>query len=59
MSYPERMACLGGGILLALTATLAFRGKSFRNPRRREDEPPVEELAEKLKEAWNEHHTTA
>ncbi len=59
MSYPERIACLGGGILLALTATVIFREKSVGNARRRAGEPPAEELAEKLKEAWSEHHTTA
>jgi hypothetical protein len=56
MSYTERLACLAGGVLLAFAAVVAFR----RDDAARVGKPaPVEELAERLKEAWSEHHTRA
>lgn len=58
MSFSERIACLAGGVLLAFAAVIAFRRDDVTR-RRRIHEMAVEELAERLKDAWSEHHTRA
>ena len=59
MSDQERIAGWTGTILLALSAVLMWRDSVAvkRMSRRRANEPPVEVLAEELKQAWSEHHT--
>ncbi len=61
MNDGERIACVTGLLLLGMAATVMFwdmKG-SPRGPRgkRRAQEPPVETLADELKEAWGEYHT--
>ena len=55
----ERVACWTGMILLGLAAVLMFRNRETtgRASRRRRGAPPVEALAEELKQAWGEYHT--
>lgn len=55
----ERFACWTGMLLLGVAAVLMFhhREDTGRSPRRRRGEPPVEALAEELKQAWSEYHT--
>ncbi|MBV9300581.1 MAG: hypothetical protein JOY62_00905 [Acidobacteriaceae bacterium] len=58
MSDQEQIAGWTGTILLALSAVLMWRDAAVINQRfrRRANEPPVEVLAEELKQAWSEHH---
>ena len=58
MSDHERIAGWTGTILLALSAVLMWRDATVINQRSRHraGEPPVEVLAEELKQAWSEHH---
>ncbi|MGA8030742.1 MAG: hypothetical protein WB992_26655 [Bryobacteraceae bacterium] len=61
MNQLVRIACFTGGILLAIAAAVMLRGGQMESGRARgrRGQPPVEELANKLKEAWAEHHTRA
>ena len=58
MSDREQIAGWTGMILLALSAVLMWRDVAGirQTSRRRANEPPVEVLAEELKQAWSEHH---
>ena len=59
MSEGERIACITGLVLIGMAVTIMrWDGESgTRRSRRRSKEPPVEELAEELKQAWGEFHT--
>lgn len=62
MSKLERYCCFTGAALIGLAAVLIRNGNSLRRSkatRRSNREAPVEQLAERLKEAWSEHHTHA
>jgi hypothetical protein len=62
MSKLESFCCFTGAALIGIAAVLIRNGNSLsrstamRSSRR---EAPVEQLAERLKEAWAEHHTQA
>ena len=55
MNQWERLAFYTGGILLAIAAGVIF-GEAGR-ARRFKRQPPVDELAERLKQAWAGYHT--
>ncbi len=59
MSDGERVACVTGLVLIGMGVTLMRWDEEgrYRGFRRRSQEPPVEELAEELKQAWGEFHT--
>ncbi|HSU32404.1 MAG TPA: hypothetical protein VLJ11_14320 [Bryobacteraceae bacterium] len=59
MSNAERRSCWIGITLLGLTAAFIYHTKTGgqRSTANREQEhPPVEEMAERLKQAWSTHH---
>jgi hypothetical protein len=58
VSDGERLACWTGAILIGLAAWLMLSSEHGTNRRRRRDqEEPVEVLAQELKDAWAEYHT--
>jgi hypothetical protein len=58
MSAAERFACCTGTILIGFATMLMLWNEDAVNGRRRRNaEPPVEILAEELKDAWAEYHT--
>jgi hypothetical protein len=63
MSKLEGISCFAGIALMGAAAALIRNGGNFPNgsirKRRSGREAPVEQLAERLKEAWSEHHTHA
>lgn len=62
MSKIERFCCFTGAALIGIAAVLIRNGNSLSQSRatlRSRREAPVEQLAERLKEAWAEHHTQA
>ncbi|MBV9156273.1 MAG: hypothetical protein JO097_08410 [Acidobacteriaceae bacterium] len=61
MNQLSRIAGFAGGILLAIAATILLRsnGLAGSGGRRSRRQPPVEDLANQLKQAWAEHHTQA
>jgi gas vesicle protein len=60
VNHLERVASIVGTILIGTAAYLILSDRlgneSRRMPKRREQEPPVEELAEGLKQAWSGYH---
>jgi hypothetical protein len=48
-----------GGVLLGTAAWMIWGQGEAGGRRRPNGEPPVDELAHKLQEAWADHHTTA
>jgi hypothetical protein len=63
MSKLEGISCFAGIALMGAAAALIRNGGNLQNgsvrKRRSGREAPVEQLAERLKEAWAEHHTHA
>jgi hypothetical protein len=63
MNNLERFCCFAGVTLIGLSAMLLCSRDSLqrrqRSRTRRNHQPPVERLAENLKEAWAGHHTQA
>jgi hypothetical protein len=58
MSDGERVACWTGAILTGFAAWLMLSSEDRTNrQRRRDQEEPVEVLADELKDAWAEYHT--
>ncbi len=54
MSHLQRVASILGTLLLGISAYMIV---SDRAARARRAEPPVEELAEELKHAWEGYHS--
>lgn len=60
MSNLERLCCVAGVALIGMSAVLLCNRDSQRRQTSgtgRKHQPPVEQLAENLKEAWAGHHT--
>ena len=55
MSHLQRVASILGTVLLGMAAYLVI-SENRENRGRRSGQPPVEELAEELKQAWAGHH---
>ena len=65
MNDYKRIALFGSGLLAGIAGFVMMAGRRSsesaernpRDPRRWREEPPVEELAEELKHAWEGRHT--
>ncbi|MBV9612083.1 MAG: hypothetical protein JO091_06405 [Acidobacteriaceae bacterium] len=55
MNHLERAASIVGTLLVGIAAFLIVSTRSAGRPRRG-SEPPVEELAQELKDAWAAYH---
>lgn len=55
MSHLQRVASIVGTLLVGIAAFLIVSERT-KNQRDRREHPPVEELAEELKQAWSGYH---
>lgn len=56
MSHLQRVAAILGTLLVGIAAFLIASERSGHERSRRMKHPPVDELADDLKQAWAEHH---
>lgn len=56
MSHLQRAASIVGTLLIGIAAFLVVSDRMAGSRRRHASEPPVDEFAEELKEAWSEYH---
>lgn len=56
MSHLQRAASIVGTLLIGIAAFLVVSDRMAGARGRRASEPPVDELADELKEAWSEYH---
>jgi hypothetical protein len=57
MSKFERCSSIAGALLIAVAAYIVAGDRRRLEEHKRRSAPPVEELSEKLKQAWAGHHT--